>query len=487
MLEGVVGIGFAYLAIVFIKVFSMGYLYRVEEVRLDLTALGFVLATTVLVALLSGSLPAFSLSKVNLGSALKEEGGRSGTVGTRRLRLQSVLVIGQVGLACVLLVGAGLLVRSFVAAESVPLGFNSPHLLTATINPTAKKYQDPVRLRNFFDAALAKVRRLPGVEDAAMNDQQPFEYTFGDPNFAFQVVGQPPVESGKEPTMCLQGITSGYFKTMQISLLQGRDFDSGDRLGSQNVIILDAAFANHFFPGQDPIGKQIFYLDKKSTWTVVGVVQNTRHNAVDHNLAPFQTFVPANQDPNLYRQFLLVRTTGDPITVISAIRKVVAGVDPDVPVTRMMSFEENMSEKSATNRLGVFLVATFSAVAVLLSAVGLYAVLAYSVTQRRREIGVRIALGAQSSNIIRLVVRQGLKLVLIGLMLGMVMALLLVRFIESVLYGISGSDPITLATAVLILALAAALACLLPALRATRVNPITALREQGASRMNDSR
>jgi putative ABC transport system permease protein len=324
---------------------------------------------------------------------------------------------------------------------------------------------------------LEKVRRLPGVTDAAMNDQQPFEWTFGDPNFPFRVAGQPPVEAGKEPTMCLQGITPGYFKTMEIPMVQGRDFNSGDRSGSQNVMIIDAALAEHFFPGQDPIGRQIIYLDKKSAWTIVGVVQNSRHNAVDRDLAPFQTYIPATQDPDLYRQFLLVRAIGDPTAMIPAIRKVIAEVDPDIPVTRMVSSDENISTKTATNRLGVWLVGIFSGVALFLSAVGLYAVLAYSVTQRKREIGIRIALGAQASNIVRLVVHQGLRLVLVGLALGMITALLLVRFIESLLYGVSGGDPITLAAAVLILCLAAAIACLLPALRATRVNPITALRE----------
>jgi putative ABC transport system permease protein len=477
VLGGLFGIAIAFLAILFIKLFGPNYVYRFQEVRLDLNALGFMLAVTFLVAFLSGILPALSLSKVDLASALKEEAGRSGTAGARRQPLQSALVIGQVGLACVLLVGAGLLVRSFVAAENAPLGFNSQHLLTATVNPTAKKYQDPVRLRNFFDAALEKVRRLPGVTDAAMNDQQPFEWTFGDPNAPFQVAGQPPVDAGKEPTMCLQGVTPGYFKTMQIPMLAGRDFDSGDRSGSQNVMIVDAALANHFFPGQDPIGKQIIYLDKKSARTIVGVVQNSRHNAVDRDLAPFQTYIPANQDPDLYRQFLLVRAVGDPIAMIPEIRKVIAEVDPDIPVTRMVSSDENISTKTATNRLGVWLLGIFSGFALFLSAVGLYAVLAYSVTQRKREIGVRIALGAQSSNIVRLIVHQGLGLVLAGLALGMITALLLVHFIESLLYGVSGGDPITLAAAVLILGLAAAVACLLPALRATRVNPITALRE----------
>jgi putative ABC transport system permease protein len=474
---GALGVGIAVLAILFIRVFGPDYLYRFQEVRLDPVALLFVLGITGLVALLAGIPPAVSLSKVNLGSALKDEDGRGGTIGQRRQRIQSLLVIGQVALACVLLIGAMLLVRSFMTAQNLPLGFNSDHLLTATINPTAKKYQDTVRLRSFFDAVLEKVRRLPGVADAAMNDQQPFEWTFGDPTFPFQVTGQPPVEAGKEPTMCLQGITPGYFRTMQIPLLAGRDFASTDRTGGQNVMIIDAALAQHFFPGQDPIGKQIVYLQRKSTWTIVGVAQNARHNAADHGLAPFQTYIPANQDPDLYRQFLLLRATGDPLALIPAIRKVVAEVDPDIPVTRMVSSDENISTKSGTSRLGVLLTSIFSGVALFLSAVGIYSILAYAVSQRRREIGVRIALGAQSTNILSLVIRQGLKLVGIGLVIGMLAALVLVRFIASILYGVSGNDPLTLGLALLILGFAALLACLLPALRAVRINPITALRE----------
>jgi putative ABC transport system permease protein len=386
-------------------------------------------------------------------------------------------VIGQVALACVLLIGAGLIVRSFVTAQNVPLGFNSQNLLTATINPTAKKYQDAVRLRTFFDAVLEKVRSLPRVVDAAMNDNQPFEWTFGDPNSAFQVVGQPSVEPGKEPTMCLQGVTSGYFRTMQIPMLAGRDFDANDRPGGQNVMIIDAAMAQHFLPGQDPIGKQIFYPHTNSAWTIVGVVRNSRHNAADHGLAPFQTYIPANQDPDLYRQFLLVRAKGDPTALIPEIRKLIAEVDPDIPVTRMCSSDENIATKSGTARLGVLLISIFSGVALFLSTVGIYAILAYAVGQRRREIGVRIALGAQSSNILRLVIWQALRLVTIGLIIGMLSALLLARFIESILYGVSSNDPLTLGLAILVLGFAAVLACLLPALRAVRINPITALRE----------
>jgi putative ABC transport system permease protein len=293
-------------------------------------------------------------------------------------------------------------------------------------------------------------------------------------------MGAPPSEAGHEPTFIAQNISPGYFDTIQIPLLQGRDFNSTDRADSQRVVIVDRALAEHFFPNQNPIGKQIQWLgtwDKKDIWTIVGVAQNSRHNGPHPGVPLFQAYFPYNQRTDLWGEFLLLRTSGDPLVLVPEVRRIVADLDPDVPVTQMMRLDDHITEKFALGRLTALLATVFSGVALFLSAVGLYAVLAYFVAQRRREIGVRIALGAQSSNILKLVVRQGLNLVLIGLAIGIVAALLLVRFIASFLYGISGGDPLTLAAAVLILALAAALACLLPALRAARVNPITALRE----------
>jgi putative ABC transport system permease protein len=328
---------------------------------------------------------------------------------------------------------------------------------------------------------LEKAKELPGVADAAMNQEQPFEWTFGDLNAPFHVLGQPSMEPGKEPTFCSQDISPNYFKTMQIPVVAGRDFDANDRPETQHVVIVDTALAQRFFPGQDPIGKQIEYLltnaSDQKVWTIVGVVQHVRHNAPDHRLAPYQAYFPYSQRDNLFRAFLLLRTDREAATLAPEIQKIVASIDPDVPADRIVKFDDLIAGRSATRRFSAFLVGIISGAALFLSAVGLYGVLAYSVSQRRRELGVRIALGAQSSNILKLVVSKGLKLAGIGLAIGVISALLLVRFIESALYNVSANDPLALSLAVVVLGLAALSACLLPALRAVRVNPITALRE----------
>jgi putative ABC transport system permease protein len=384
-----------------------------------------------------------------------------------------------VALACVLLIAAGLLARSFQAAQSVPLGFNPHHVLIAEIYPTSTKYtSDLRRMRPFFDAVLEKVHSLPGVTDAAMNRDLPFNWDYGESD-PFAVPGQSDPGPGREPTLDTQEVSPNYFRTLQIPLLSGRDFDSRDTLDSDNVVIIDKALAQRFFPGQDPIGKEIDHLSQwngKRTCTIVGVAENVHHNTPDHQEAPFQGYFPYAQRFVGF-EVLVVRTPGDPLTLIPAIRKAVASIDPDIPVVKLTTFEDLIAQKFVTRRLAVLLVSAFSGIALFLSAIGLYGVVAYSVSQRTRDIGIRVALGAQSSHVLELVIRQGLKLVGIGLVIGIAAGLIIVRSIDSMLYGVSGNDPVTLALAAFVLGLAALLACLLPALRATRINPINALRE----------
>jgi putative ABC transport system permease protein len=479
LLAGGVGFLIAIWGVALIRALTPDYLSAFQEIRPNGTALAFIFCLTGLVACLSGLLPAWSLSKTDVGLALKDEGGRSGTQTLQKHRAQSLLVVGQVAVACVLLIGTGLVVRSFQAVRNLPLGFNPHHLLTANIMPTGKRYSDPRQLRNFFDAILEKVRRLPAVIDAGMSDNQPFEVLYGGWKFPFSIPGQPEPEPGKEPAMDVEAISPGYFRTLGIPLLQGRDFDSQDRADSQSVIIVNKALAETFFPGENPIGKQIHDRDEwlgRRDWTVVGVVENIRHAGPDFAETRFLAYTPYSQR-GLFREFLLLRTAGDPATLVPAVQKIVAEIDPDVPVDRATSYDDFLAGRFWARRLSASLAGLFSTVAILLSAAGLYGVLAYSVLQRRRELGVRIALGARTSNVLTLVLRQGLLLSGIGLTLGIGAALLLGRFMGTILYGVSGTDPTTLTLAILVLGLVAAFACLLPAVRATRIDPITALRE----------
>ena len=479
LLAGGFGFLIAIWGIPLIKALAPDYLSTFQEITLNGIALVFIFCLTGLVACLSGLVPAWSLSRTNVGLKLKNEAGRSGTQSLYKQRVQSLLVVGQVAVACLLLVGTGLLVRSFQAVRSLPLGFNPHHLLTANIMPTGKKYSDSKQLRIFFDAILDKVRRLPGVIEAGMSDNQPFEVLYGGWKFPFSIPGRSEPEPGKAPAMDVEAISSGYFRTLQIPLLQGRDFDNRDRVDSRNVIIVNKTLAETLFPGENPIGKQIRDHDEwlgRKDWTIIGVIDNIRHGGPDFAEAQFLAYTPYSQR-ELFREFLLVRTAADPASLVPAVRKIVAEIDPDVPVDRATSYDDFLAGRFWARQLSASLAGLFSVLAILLSAAGLYGVLAYSVLQRRRELGVRIALGARTSNVLTLVLRQGLRLSSIGLTIGIVAALLLGRFMGSILYGVSGTDPVTLLLAILVLGLASSLACLLPALRATRINPITALRE----------
>jgi putative ABC transport system permease protein len=479
-LGALLGVIVAIWSIALIKMLSPEDLYRVQATSLDGSALLIVCALTALVSLLSGCPLAWSVSNADPGSALKEDGGRAGTVGVKRQRTQSIIVTAQVALTFLLLVGTGLLARSFNAAQSVPLGFNPHHLLTARVYPTSAKYADIPLIHRFFDSVYQKIQQLPSVTDAAMNHELPFRWDWGYATMPFHIQGQPENEPGKEPTMVPQAVSPGYFKTVEIPLLHGRDFDDRDKEGHQNVVIVDNAFAQRFFPNESAIGKQIDdhpMFDVPRTWTIVGVVQTSLHNHPDNDrAAPFQFYFPYDQRA-IGLEYLVLRTPGDPSALISEVRRAVASVDSDVVITEFETFDELVADKYMVRRLGTLVLSLFSCAALGLSAVGLYGLLAYSVSQRTRDIGIRIALGAQSLNILKLVIQQGVRLIFMGLLAGVAVALIGGRFIEGILYGVSAADPISLGTSLLVLGFAALLACLIPTLRATRINPIKALRE----------
>jgi putative ABC transport system permease protein len=478
LLGGIAGLGLALGGIEIIKKLSPTEVYRFQEVGIDLTTLLFVAGIIVLVAFISGVVPALSFSRPKLGSVLKQEGGRSGTGGVQKYRAQTLLVAAQVALACILLIGAGLLVRSFEAAQRAPLGFNPHNILTAELSLTSSSYEtDGVKTRAFWDAVLTKARQLPGVTDVAMDDRVPIYYDW-EGDWRFTVDGEPDPGIGHRPVSNWHVISPNYFRTLEISLLQGRDFNEGDRVDGRPVAIIDDAVAQHYFSGRDPIGKVINFESDEGArhCIIVGVVPHVRFRSPGTPENQFEVYFSYRQW-DFDREVLLLRCQGDPNAQIAAVRKAVQSIDPDVPVPNIRAFDDVIAQKLVTRKLASTLVSLFSGAALCLSATGLYGVLTYSVSQRRREIGVRIALGAESLKIVQLVTQQAFKLIGIGLVAGTVLAVVCARFIEGMLYGVTATDPISMLIAALVLCSAGCSACLVPALRAVRINPITALRE----------
>jgi putative ABC transport system permease protein len=394
------------------------------------------------------------------------------------------LVAGQVALTSVLLIGAGLLGRSFQTLQSVPLGFNTDHVLVADIDLGDTKYANQANCNVFFNTLLDKLQQLPGVIAASLNDNLPF---FRSDVEVFGAVGQPdPEQVDKMPLLDFQVVSPNYFRTIGIRLLQGRFFNDHDQADTQSVVIISESIAQHFFPGQDPIGKEIHDFEdlagrKRNFYTVIGVAANVQHSNPESQQTPFQAYYLYTQDPYVGGSVnfgtLLIHTKVEPNSMIPAVRNVVSTLDPNLPLSNAHSFDELVMQSFATRRLAALVVSLFSGVALLLAAVGLYAILSYAVTQRSREISIRMAVGAKSTNILGLVIRRGLAIVGIGLVIGVATALMLARFIQSNLYGVSAYDPVTLAMGVLVLSLTGFFACFLPAVRATRINPIKALRE----------
>jgi predicted permease len=441
------------------------------------------LVTTLLTAVFAGLFPALVNSQINLASALKQEGDRAGTAGRERHRAQAFLVAGQVALTSILLIGAGLLARSFQALQSVPLGFNPKHILTADIYLADKKYATPADCQAFRDALLARVRNLPGVSIAGASTGMPFG---GNGNLnSFGIAGQPDTELSQAPLLYGEFISGDYFQTLGIPLLSGRLFSSQDGADQEKVVVINENLARRFFPGQNPIGKQIHdYFDlaglKRNLYTIVGVVGNIQYGNPQSQQTPFEAYYPPIQNPTqmpVNNVTIAIRSEGDPRLLITSIKKIASELDPNLPVYNVGLLDDQVANAFTTERLASVVVGLFSGAALLLAAVGLYGVLSYSVVQRKREIGVRMALGAQSATILNLVIKQGLTVVGIGLLIGLLAALALSHLITNLLYEVSAVDYASIGLSVLILSLVSLIACLLPALRATRIDPLTALHE----------
>ncbi|HEX6565233.1 MAG TPA: ABC transporter permease, partial [Chthoniobacterales bacterium] len=482
----IVGFFLAHAGVSLIRWLAPSELPRLDEIHFDNDAFLLVAAVTAVLSILSGLLPVLALAKTNLASTLRSEGGLVATVGPQRQRLQQGLIVFQVALASLLLFGCVLLARSFQALENAPLGFNPRGVLITDLYLPDSRYGTLPQCKAFFDSLIAKVVALPGVKSVGLTDALPFSLDDNE-GFAgpFGVVGQPEPDKGHRPRASLEMISTDYFRTLQIPILQGRGFDAVDQEGGNRVVIVNQALADAYFPGQDPIGKRIYDFGDiigkaRSQYTIIGVVPTIYQVMPAEQHVPFQTYYPFGQ-PHPFRTLnsgtLVVRTDDNSSGLMPAVQKIVASMDPDVPLSNAGTFDGLVGKSFATRELTLLVVALFSIFALTLSLVGVYAVLARLVSLRTREIGIRVTLGAQIADVVRIVFGQGIKIVALGLVLGIAGGLLMGQYLVSLLYGITSYDPVTISFVMIILGLAATLACLIPTLRAVRINPITALRE----------
>ena len=442
------------------------YLQVQDLVRIDTTTLLFTLMTALLTGLLFGLVPAWQSSRPDINEWLKE--GARGSDGSQQQRTRSTLVIAEIALAMVLLAGAGLLVQSFVRLRSADLGFDSRNLFTMGISLSFREHpDDPSRVR-FIKKMLDEVSNTPGVESVAVTTGSAFPYL----NFGFNIEGQPlPADA---PAL-YETISPNYFQAMKAGLITGREFDERDTTNSPGVAIINETLARRYFDGEDPIGKRISinYLGTRQTREIIAVAKDM--NQGEPGKIQPQVYVSYQQQPWLSAS-LVVRAASSPDSARKDAQQAIWAVDKNQPVSKSDTAEMVLSNALAEPRLYTMLLGAFAALALILAAVGIYGVMAYSVAERTREIGIRMALGAQASDVMRMVIGQATKLIVAGVGIGLVACVGLTRLIASLLFGVSATDPVTFALVSALLAGVALMACYIPARRATKVDPMIALR-----------
>jgi predicted permease len=447
----------------------------VSVIGMDWHVLLFALAAAVVTGLLFGTAPAWQARKVDINTALKENAGKGAAA---RGRLRGALVVVEVALSLVLLVGAGLLIRTFSNLLGVTPGFDPHNVLTFQIDLNGARYDTTNEAATFYRSALERIGSLPGVEAAAVTNKLPLDWQFNMP-----VVF--PDKPDEMQSVQFRMISAAYFRVMKIDVRQGRAFNDNDDAGATPVAIVNEAFARRFFGADNPLARRLSVGRATSDppREVVGVVGDIKQQGLDRP-APPMVYVPIPQVPDrlmaAVRTFtsasFVVRTAGDPVGLTPAIKREIAALDPTLPLAHVASMEEVASRSIASQRFNMLLLGVFAALGLLLAAVGIYGVMSYTVAQHTREIGIRMALGAQASDILRLVVWRGMWLTVVGVGVGALGSLALTRFLASMLFGVKATDPLTFASIALLLASVALVACLIPARRATKVDPMIALR-----------
>ncbi len=443
---------------------------RAYDIRLDTRVAGFTLLISLLTGIVFGLLPAMQASKIDLGETLKE-GGRD-AAGLLRRRLRGFLIVGEVALAFVLLIGAGLLIRSFARLTEVDPGLNPRGVLTMDILLPFAKYKDGRGL-TFFQQTLERVRALPGVEAAATVSSLPLSGAAG--SGGFDIEGRPsPTEQTFNAGFRI--ISSDFFKTFRVPLIKGRLIAESDSAKAPPVVVVNESLARDYFANEDPLGKRITLLGDTRVREIVGVVGDVKHSALDKE-AKREIYWPMAQArfPPIFMS-LAVRASGAPLQLLAAVRDQVWAGDRDLPIFNIDTMERLMAKSVAPRRFNLLLLGVFALVGLTLAGVGLYGVMSYTVTQRTREIGVRMAMGAQRGDVLRLVIGEGMKLALIGALIGLGGALALTRLLKTLLFGVSATDPLTFIVIAALLIIVALLACWIPARRATSVDPLVSLR-----------
>jgi putative ABC transport system permease protein len=448
---------------------SAGSIPRVKEVRLDGWVLGFTFLVSLATGLIFGAAPAWQASKPDLNESLKE-GGRGTSAGIHRNRVRSLFVVVEVAICLVLLIGAGLMIKSFTRLLDVNPGFNAENLLTMNVSLAGSKYRETSQRMAFCQQAVQRLASAPGGQGAGITLGLPMS---GSSSRYFQIEGRPPQPPGQGYNANVNLATGDYFRTMGIPLIRGREFNEGDVMGSLPVVIINQKMAQQFWPDEDPIGQRMGS-GSEPLRTVVGIVGDVRQAALETE--PRAEFFYPFFQVDFGSGTFVVRTAGDPKATIGAVRSEFQAVDKDQPVARISTMEEVLAQSVAPRRLNMLLLGVFAGVALVLAAVGLYGVMSYSVTQRTREIGIRMALGAARGDVVKLIVGQGMVLAGVGVAIGLLASLFLTRLMSSLLYGVSATDPATFAIISLILAGVALVACFVPARRATKVDPMVALR-----------
>jgi putative ABC transport system permease protein len=481
LVGGVLGMFLATWGVDALLALSPTDLPRVAEVSIDARVLTFTLCISLLAGLIFGLAPALQASRVDLNEELKGE-GRGMSAGGRHNRTRNLLVVSEIALSLILLIGAGLLVKSFVRLQQVSPGFVADNLLLVRLSLPQAKYAKREQVSDFYTKLAPRLQTLPGVEGAGAASVLPLSGMNARTDFA--IVGRPLLKPTDMPAAQNRVVTPGYFKLMSIPLIKGREFTELDKADAPGVVLIDEAAARRYWPNENPVGARLQVDDTAQPpreVEVVGVVGDVKHFGLDDEPTP-TIYTPLDQIPqgalsNLTNNMsLVVRTASEPLTLAAAVRREVQAVDKDVPASSVRTMEQFFAATVAPRRFSLLLLGIFAGAALLLAAMGIYAVIAYTVSRRTHEIGIRMALGAQTGDVLRMILGQGLKLILIGVGVGVVGALALTRLMSSLLFNVSVVDPLTFFGVSALLTVVALLACYIPARRAMKVDPMEALR-----------